>query len=597
MNDSINFKKIKLIIWDLDDTFWKGTFSEEKVTIIQKNIDLVKKLNKRGIMSSICSKNNENDVVNFLEEIGIGDQFVFKSINWEAKAPRIKSIIEKMNLREENVLFIDDNVRNLGEVSFLLPKIMTSVPSIVDELLSNLTSLGKDDNKLERLNQYKVLEQKVEEKAKYYSEREFLIDSSIEIVINHEIESSINRICELNNRAHQLNYTKTPLSPTELRDYINNHDIECGIIKCRDKYGDYGDIGFYMLNKKSTKLIHYFFSCRTLGMHVEQFVYQILNYPEIDIISPVTIDLEKDSNIDYIHISNETFGDVCEIEKSNVLIVGPCDLETIDFFLPWNSTTEFRYFDEKKRLIGYGSHPVVLNNVLEGIEYSKTPFFNDIVKDTEIFSGKFELVIYSYLTALLYGEYERKDTKERIVFGEWPYDATGTNFDWKYNVGFVVDKAEQEIFQNNYTYIGRVSPQIQAKRIIKIVDKVLESNCKVCLLLASEIPFKDNCQVTFEDADKYASCINQLLLEHYSSNSNVFMINTSNFILSQNDYMGCIQHYSRNVYKKIADTISQKYSFIQKVKTNKEIPELLRKEENGHLIKKIKHLIKKIFIK
>ena len=29
----VNFEKIKLIIWDLDDTFWKGIVSEEEVQI------------------------------------------------------------------------------------------------------------------------------------------------------------------------------------------------------------------------------------------------------------------------------------------------------------------------------------------------------------------------------------------------------------------------------------------------------------------------------------------------------------------------------------------------------------------------------------
>ena len=50
--------KIKLVVWDLDETFWGGTLSEEKIKPREKNIDLVKELTSRGIINSICSKND-----------------------------------------------------------------------------------------------------------------------------------------------------------------------------------------------------------------------------------------------------------------------------------------------------------------------------------------------------------------------------------------------------------------------------------------------------------------------------------------------------------------------------------------------------------
>jgi predicted enzyme involved in methoxymalonyl-ACP biosynthesis len=49
---------IKLIIWDLDDTFWKGTLSEGDIQLIDENIYIIKALLDRGIMNSICSKND-----------------------------------------------------------------------------------------------------------------------------------------------------------------------------------------------------------------------------------------------------------------------------------------------------------------------------------------------------------------------------------------------------------------------------------------------------------------------------------------------------------------------------------------------------------
>ena len=49
---------IKLVIWDLDETFWKGTLSEGQIYPIKKNIEIIETLTKRGIINSIVSKND-----------------------------------------------------------------------------------------------------------------------------------------------------------------------------------------------------------------------------------------------------------------------------------------------------------------------------------------------------------------------------------------------------------------------------------------------------------------------------------------------------------------------------------------------------------
>ena len=56
------FDKIKLVVWDLDDTFWQGTISEETVEIPEKNRALLKNLTDIGIINSICSKNDSAQV-------------------------------------------------------------------------------------------------------------------------------------------------------------------------------------------------------------------------------------------------------------------------------------------------------------------------------------------------------------------------------------------------------------------------------------------------------------------------------------------------------------------------------------------------------
>ena len=56
--------KTKLIIWDLDDTFWKGTLSEGGVEFLPGMINFIEDLTLKGIMNSICSKNDFESVKN-----------------------------------------------------------------------------------------------------------------------------------------------------------------------------------------------------------------------------------------------------------------------------------------------------------------------------------------------------------------------------------------------------------------------------------------------------------------------------------------------------------------------------------------------------
>ena len=48
----MDLTNLKLVIWDLDDSFWDGTLSEGPVRLIEENVRLIKTLAERGIVSS-----------------------------------------------------------------------------------------------------------------------------------------------------------------------------------------------------------------------------------------------------------------------------------------------------------------------------------------------------------------------------------------------------------------------------------------------------------------------------------------------------------------------------------------------------------------
>ncbi len=114
---------IKLVIWDLDDTFWEGTLSEGPILVVEKNCQYVKDLARYNIKNSICSKNDFEPCQYELERCNVWSLFEVPSINWNPKAPRVRDILNTLHIHPSKALFIDDKESNLNEVKELLPSI------------------------------------------------------------------------------------------------------------------------------------------------------------------------------------------------------------------------------------------------------------------------------------------------------------------------------------------------------------------------------------------------------------------------------------------------------------------------------------------
>ena len=75
-------ENIRLVIWDLDETFWKGTLTEGQITWVDEYADIVKSLAARGIISSICSKNDFEPTMQVIKAWQLDSYFIFPSIDW-----------------------------------------------------------------------------------------------------------------------------------------------------------------------------------------------------------------------------------------------------------------------------------------------------------------------------------------------------------------------------------------------------------------------------------------------------------------------------------------------------------------------------------
>jgi hypothetical protein len=109
-------------------------------------------------------------------------------------------------------------------------------------------------------------------------------------------------------------------------------------VKVKDRYGDYGIIGFWMMDGIWVEpyLIHFVFSCRTLGMGVEQWVYEKLGRPRLDIVGEVVSSLEDVPT--WINVTPTTVPEIGSKRTiENVRLRGGCELEVVKHFFSFQS--------------------------------------------------------------------------------------------------------------------------------------------------------------------------------------------------------------------------------------------------------------------
>lgn len=274
--------KIKCVVWDLDETLWNGILTEnENVKLKLGVVDIIKELDRRGILQSIASKNNEEDAAKKLEKLGIAEYFLYPQINWNAKSFSIKTIREKLNLGIDTFAFVDDSEFERAEVSHELPEVMTidaadigkipDMPCMIPEFITEDT--------INRRKMYiSDMNRKREEAAFEGTNAEFLNTLGMSLTMEKVTEEDLQRAYELTVRTHQLNSTGYTYSYDELLEYINSGEHIFLIASLTDKFGDYGKIGLALVENTDVMRIKLLLmSCRVMSRGVgSAFLIQLI---------------------------------------------------------------------------------------------------------------------------------------------------------------------------------------------------------------------------------------------------------------------------------------------------------------------------------
>ncbi len=268
--------KIKLVVWDLDNTLWDGSvyYTDKNNIKLKPGTDAaLKELSKRGVINSICSKNYYNDVENMLEKFEIKKYFDGSEVNWGLKSDNIKKLIKKHNVLPNEVCFVDDDAFQRAEVLSQIPNLKAIELGDPLEILS-LHEFRLENETEEDKERVKILkEQRNREEAEKNHDgdyKEFLKSCDIKMTIRPVQEKDWERVVQLFNRTNEMNTTGNRYELEKLKKQFDDGEIEVFISELTDKFGDYGLIAECIVDArtKDWEIKDLTVSCRTMGRGV-----------------------------------------------------------------------------------------------------------------------------------------------------------------------------------------------------------------------------------------------------------------------------------------------------------------------------------------
>lgn len=566
----MKMKKIKLVVWDLDETFWKGTLSEEGVVPIEEHIKIIKELTNRGIINSIVSKNDFEQAKQKLIELGVWEYFVFPFIEWSPKGPLIKELIERCQLRATNVLFLDDNHLNLEEAKYYNPELNVADENFIPEILTHEAFLGKNDQEHSRLKQYKILEEKFDYSKNYNDNISFLKDSNIKVSFlrDKELLENVDRVAELIERTNQLNYTKLRIDKDEVEALLKDKVYESVAVRVSDRFGDYGIVGFCSYHQAAHQLKHFVFSCRILNLGVEQYLYAKYGFPKIDIVPEVAVALGQ-STPDWIteeqreHTSQENKTNQPNEKENVIFFKGGCDLSQMLFYLNNNGFSvveETNYTSQKNVPIHQEHTQIVIDSLsisdqdrafLEQSEY--IPFVDEKFYETKMFEPQYKAVVYSLLMDYTNELYQSKNREVVLPYGGyynlWTEEANDEELYRLYksrNISIPQDTFSH--FRKEFKHIGKITPA-QFKANLAKIRALIPKEIPLILLNGVELESPNTLE-----KEAYARHIemNKALEEFIESAEHVYLLDVRKIVNKQELLKDNLRHYNRESYQKLS---------------------------------------------
>lgn len=268
-------KTAKVVVWDLDHTVWDGILLEDGasgVTMRKGVREAMEALDARGILQSVASKNNPEEALAAMVHHGFADLMLAPQIGWGPKSASLSRLAQILNLGLDSFVFIDDQPFERGEVSEAHSGVTVLPETAVETLLDRpqfdvpVTPESRGRRALYAIEAKRVLAA-ADAGSDYDS---FLRACDLRLSVELLCGTDVERVYELSQRTNQLNIAATRYTREDVIAIMShNGGGEGWTMRCTDRFGDYGLIGFALFVPESGEILDFFMSCRVQRKQVE----------------------------------------------------------------------------------------------------------------------------------------------------------------------------------------------------------------------------------------------------------------------------------------------------------------------------------------
>lgn len=289
-------KTKKALIFDCDNTLWKGVLGEEGVTGIQMsratkegNVfadvqSIALSLHKQGVLLGVCSKNNPGDVDEVLgshPDMQLRDEnLAVRRVNWTDKVSNLKEIARELNIGLDSIVFVDDSSFEVNLVRSQLPEItvlkvpedLYAYPSFLRAncgLFYNLSATAEDARKTDM---YKDQAQREASKMEFADMESYLASLGTRLTIHEDDEEIVPRMAQLSQKTNQFNLTTVRYTEADIAAFVRDELTHVFAFSVSDRFGDSGITGLCVvkeLKEHEAVIDTFLMSCRVLGRDVE----------------------------------------------------------------------------------------------------------------------------------------------------------------------------------------------------------------------------------------------------------------------------------------------------------------------------------------
>jgi FkbH-like protein len=285
----------KVIVCDLDNTLWGGVAGDDGPNNIKLGAPdpvgecfhafqkTLKGLRSRGILLTICSKNDAEFALSVIEKhpamVLRKSDFVAWRINWRDKAGNLLALAEELNLGLDSFVFLDDSPQERDQVRQVLPQVYTPElpvsPSDLAPFLSSLScfetpSVGTED--FGRTEMYQAERDRKEALELSGDVENWLGSLQIEVRVAPLRRESLARAVQLLNKTNQFNLSLRRLDEKSFWNWAEEPCNAAFTFHVSDRFGDFGLTGLASLSLAGAeaRIVDFVMSCRIMGKKVEE---------------------------------------------------------------------------------------------------------------------------------------------------------------------------------------------------------------------------------------------------------------------------------------------------------------------------------------